>query len=574
MVQVPEKLICTVRQKIKFLNRRLRMAAAGPVPVNSADVESVAASGLFDRDWYLRRNPDIRKGIDPIGHYLQIGWLKGREPGPLFRSDAYLALQPEARKARISPLLHYLRSAGAKAAQYSPRIDADWEFLKRVSASAAVTRTAHQQASELPPRRLKTAAVIAAEVELAAPASFSPSQNDGRRPMNIVMINHGPYDSNSAIHIAGFANALTALGHRVVVSAVGTPRKAADVGAVNFRCIPHQLLAANPKILKKSFAGSGDDKPDLIHCWTPRPVVKDVARSVLAAYGCPYIVHFEDNEAAVSRAYRGVVSGAGVAHDMALPGSSLPSPADEFVAGAVGATVIVDSLRELLPKDLRCLLLEPGIDPRFAPTADAAERRRLCDRFHIPCGAWITVYPGNVHPANAEDVFSLYAAIHALNALGHEVHLIRTGIDSIPVIHPRFAELCRRYVTDLGFVRRSFLIELLKIADFFVQPGGPDDFNNYRLPSKVPDLLATGRPVVLAMTNIGLQLQDRVNALLMQRGDAAEITDCVAALLTDPALADRLGAAGRLFAERRFSFERSGKALETFYQDLINRRPR
>jgi len=62
-----------------------------------------------------------------------------------------------------------------------------------------------------------------------------------------------------------------------------------------------------------------------------------------------------------------------------------------------------------------------------------------------------------------------------------------------------------------------------------------------------------GRPLVLPKTNIGLLMHDRVNALLMQRGDAAEISECVEALLSDPILANRMGQAGRSFAIEHFN---------------------
>lgn len=55
----------------------------------------------------------------------------------------------------------------------------------------------------------------------------------------------------------------------------------------------------------------------------------------------------------------------------------------------------------------------------------------------------------------------------------------------------------------------------------------------------------------------------------MERGDAAEITECVAALLTDPALADRVGQEGRRFAIEHFSWERSAKQLEGFYRQVL-----
>jgi glycosyltransferase involved in cell wall biosynthesis len=196
---------------------------------------------------------------------------------------------------------------------------------------------------------------------------------------------------------------------------------------------------------------------------------------------------------------------------------------------------------------------------------------RLCDALGVPSDARITVYPGNIHPANAADMFGLYVAVRALNVLGNKVHLIHTGINSVPVVDPRFAELASRNVTNLGFVRRDWLIEILRLADFFVQPGRPDDFNRYRLPSKIPELLAMGRPVVLPNTNIGLRMQQRADALLMQRGDAAEIAECVEELLTDPALAEKVGQGGRRFAIEHFNWERSAKQLERFYREVLRR---
>ena len=52
--------------------------------------------------------------------------------------------------------------------------------------------------------------------------------------------------------------------------------------------------------------------------------------------------------------------------------------------------------------------------------------------------------------------------------------------------------------------------QLLVAADILVQPdGSPGPFNDYRFPSKLPDFFASGRPVVLPKTNIGLYLSER-----------------------------------------------------------------
>jgi glycosyltransferase involved in cell wall biosynthesis len=230
----------------------------------------------------------------------------------------------------------------------------------------------------------------------------------------------------------------------------------------------------------------------------------------------------------------------------------------------------VDALTDVLPEGLPTHLLEPGVDDDvFAPNLSDFDRQRLCEALDVPADAWITVYAGANNAATVDDIFSLYTAVHALNALGHKVHLIRTGTYRAPETDARFARFSRAHVTNLGFVQRNWLVEILKLADFFVQPGGPDAFNNYRLPSKIPEFLAMGRPVVLARANVGLRLQDGVNALLMKRGDAAEITECVKALLVDPALADRVGSEGRRFAIAHFDWQRSTKQLEGFYRELL-----
>ena len=72
-----------------------------------------------------------------------------------------------------------------------------------------------------------------------------------------------------------------------------------------------------------------------------------------------------------------------------------------------------------------------------------------------------------------------------------------------------------RGIVTLGRVDRPFLIDLLKSADVFVQPGRPGPFNDYRLPSKLPEFMAVGRPIILPATNVGLRLRPGVEAMLL-----------------------------------------------------------
>ena len=66
-------------------------------------------SGLFDRDWYRRQNPDVdARGVDTLLHYILRGADEGRKPNPVFDSRWYLANHEDVTAAKINPLLHYV----------------------------------------------------------------------------------------------------------------------------------------------------------------------------------------------------------------------------------------------------------------------------------------------------------------------------------------------------------------------------------------------------------------------------------------------------------------------------------
>ena len=73
--------------------------------------------------------------------------------------------------------------------------------------------------------------------------------------LNIVFVNYGSFNNNSAGHIVGFANALAALGHDVVVCANGDPHKVADYGIPQFRCISRAAVTAAPGVLRNILGG-------------------------------------------------------------------------------------------------------------------------------------------------------------------------------------------------------------------------------------------------------------------------------------------------------------------------------
>ena len=177
-------------------------------------------------------------------------------------------------------------------------------------------------------------------------------------------------------------------------------------------------------------------------------------------------------------------------------------------------------------------------------------------------------YPGNVHAANQAEVRELYAAVAKLNQEGIETTLLRTGRDFCDFAGAD-AQAAARHVLHLGQIEKHHhFAPLLAIADFFVQPGEADEFNDYRFPSKLPEFFALGRPVILPLTNLGHSVRHGLDAFVLAKADAKGIAEAVRILKADASLRERLSAGASSFADRRFSWQRSAEGLLNFYHQL------
>ena len=74
------------------------------------DYNLIKKSGLFDSEYYLSQNEDVKKAkMNPIKHYLKFGWKEGRNPSSKFDGNEYLNERPDVRIAGICPLVHYIK---------------------------------------------------------------------------------------------------------------------------------------------------------------------------------------------------------------------------------------------------------------------------------------------------------------------------------------------------------------------------------------------------------------------------------------------------------------------------------
>ena len=118
---------------------------------------------LFSEEYYVQENPDVAEaGADPLGHYLTHGMWEERQPSPLFSpsyyqeqivgltqpsvehfllkggleglnpiplgfdSRWYLDQHPEVARAKMNPLIHYLRKGWLAGYDPSPIFSVTW----------------------------------------------------------------------------------------------------------------------------------------------------------------------------------------------------------------------------------------------------------------------------------------------------------------------------------------------------------------------------------------------------------------------------------------------------------------
>jgi glycosyltransferase involved in cell wall biosynthesis len=386
-----------------------------------------------------------------------------------------------------------------------------------------------------------------------------------REPIaNLLFISHADFTGNSALHVLAIASELHRRGLSPVIAVPRAAYTVEDVGRPPFPILTYRQVRRG----KLRFPdGRG---PDLVHAFTPRELVRKLTADVVAAYGCPYVVHLEDNEAALLSSTLG---GIDVAVLRSFPGPLLdgivadsqshPLWAPQFVDRAAGATVVIDRLLELVPAHLPRAVIRAGFDELVLSPSRPREDTRA--KLKLAPTDFAVVYTGNVHAANLGELRSLWDAVAKLRANGKSIVLVKTGWSASEV--SSFPPLGYG-LRDLGWVQRARIPEILAAGDALVQPGGPGIFNDYRLPSKLPEFLASGRPVVLPRTNVGLLLEDGRQALLLERGGADEITNALDQLTDDPELGKRLGEQGRAFALRELRWTGSVDRVEQLYREI------
>jgi len=229
----------------------------------------------------------------------------------------------------------------------------------------------------------------------------------------------------------------------------------------------------------------------------------------------------------------------------------------------------MDRLEKFVPAGIPRLILWPGADSKLFHPQPKDEL--LLARLGIPVNSTILCYTGNVHPVNAREVRSLYLAVAMLNREAMPTTILRAGRDYCPFLGPD-EQWARKYAVELGYVKHIDIPRLLSLADVLIQPGTDDVFNEYRLPSKLPEFFAMGRPVILPHTNVGRFVKHGEHAWVIPKVDALGIAESLQHVLKDEVLAKLLSQGAQRFYREHFDWETNAGKLDAFYETVLRER--
>ncbi|MBK1654662.1 hypothetical protein CKO29_08075 [Allochromatium vinosum] len=361
--------------------------------------------------------------------------------------------------------------------------------------------------------------------------------------LNVLFVLPQAIDTNSGYHVQLHASRLQTQGADCIV-AVPDRHHVEASGSLCTRSY-RQILSGALDIGFQDGRG-----PDLVHAWTPREIVRRFVEGVRGRWRCPLVVHLEDNEehlteVAVGRPFAELARLSLAELDRCIPEHRYhPQRGRWFLDRADGLTLVIETLERFNRYRRPSLVLSAPVDERlFYPRP---LNRALRQALAIGDDQGVLAYTGNVHAANRREVGELYRAVASLNQQGRPTILLRTGWNGDHGAVDAVAQ-----VRELGWVEREQVPEILAAADVLVQPGEPGAFNDQRIPSKLPEYFAMGRPVVLARSHLGLDVCPGEEALVVGAANASEIVQAVRTIREDQALAERLALGARRFYERR-----------------------
>lgn len=387
--------------------------------------------------------------------------------------------------------------------------------------------------------------------------------------MNILFILYGNFSTNTANPIILFARELHALGHECVIAIPDEEGLELPADPIFFSpYFYNEVIKRNGRIF------SNNQRADILHACTPRIGVIRFVQQYQVRWPTPLLIYLEDNELTISLSYlktnsRELLELSDKELNESLP-PELSNPAEfrYFISLADYILVIQEKLNRDIPIYMPWSALPWGVDLNFFRPKNS--QKDIKKKLNIPEGSMVIVYHGGLNGFNRHALYDLCASVALINKRGINCFLVRTGPNPFNFLDDLDIET-RKKIIELGVIDREEIPGVLSIADICIQPGRIDEYEDLRLPSKIPEFLAMGKPLICPNVNIACQFRDGIDAILLKQGTPTEIADEAIALFKNPKKMQLLGLNARRFAEQNFDIKRqSNKLIEAYKKCQIN----
>ena len=242
--------------------------------------------------------------------------------------------------------------------------------------------------------------------------------------------------------------------------------------------------------------------------------------------------------------------------------------------------LVSESLRAQIPSPFRrkCQTIYTGIDERDIPGAEthAPSQSPRSNGHPVVCtfGA-VCPFKGYHH---------LIEASHIIDRQGGPTPTFLAVGEVVDETYHHYLEaLLRKYaLTDFHFLGwQDNVLDLYKSADVVVLPSVEEETlntgaasievkGNEGLPRAVLEAMWLGKAVIATrVAGTVEQIEDGVNGLLVEPGNAAELARAIKRLVDDPALRDEMGRSAALRARDLFSKEKMVTDTVTLFRGLL-----
>jgi glycosyltransferase involved in cell wall biosynthesis len=237
-----------------------------------------------------------------------------------------------------------------------------------------------------------------------------------------------------------------------------------------------------------------------------------------------------------------------------------------FRTRADGTTVICSLLREkaislgVLPETI--CSIRNGVDLNSRQPMDTETARIITG---LPEAAPIIGYIGTIFPRDAKLLVDSFEVV--LQEF-KDTHLVIAGYCPFDI---RSIVSKPERVVQTGFIDNLQINQYLSACNLFWLPLGNRNANRGRLPYKLTDYMAMGRPIVATSIGDIPEIFSMGKIGLLAADNADSFAGCTLSLLRNPSKAKKMGQNARLLAESSFSWELITVDLERFYQNVVTR---